>query len=233
MTRRCGRTLVAGLVLALVATACGGDPATEPTSSSLPTTTVAPSPTASQPTPTLRTVQVFFANDRRGDPCEDVVAVPRDVPAAAPLRGALEALLAGPTDEERADGYGGFFGPETANLLDGVRLDGDLALVSFVASLPRVIPNASTSCGSTALLGALDATVTQFPEVDEAWYDLEGDRAAFYGWLQYAAPDDQPVPAPTPAPTPTRRHTDPDTHADGEPGRPGRRRVVDPASLLR
>ncbi len=203
MIRRTTRTVVAALAVALVATACGGEPETEPTSSSSPTATVSPSPTTPEPTPTLRTVEVFFSNDRRGDPCEDVFAVARDVPAAAPLRGALEALLAGPTDEERADGYGGWFGPETANLLDGVRLDGDRALVSFVDSLPMVIPNASTSCGSTALLGSLDATVTQFPEVHEAWYDLEGDRAAFYGWLQYAAPDDEPVPAPTPTATPT------------------------------
>ncbi len=203
-----GRLVVLATLVALVATACGGDPVTDPTSTPSPSSTSTAAPSGSpSPSPTtpkgVRTVEVFFANDQLGDPCEDVFAVPREVPAAATLRGALEALLAGPTDAERAEGYGGWFGPDTAHLLDGVRLDGDRALVSFIASLPHVIPNASASCGSTALLGALDATVTQFPEVTEAWYDLEGDRAAFYGWLQYAAPDDHRVPTPDPSATPS------------------------------
>lgn len=202
--------MTVAVVLALGLAACRGEPVTDPTPS-VPPTTASPSPTTSPTTPggddtpaPTRTVEVHFANDRLGDPCEDTFPVARTVSAVAPLRGALEALLAGPTDDERARGYGGWFGPATEGLLVGVRVEGARALVSFHTSLPDRIPNASSSCGSTALLTALDATATQFPEVDEAWYDLEGDRAAFYGWLQYAAPDDRPVaPLPTPSPTPT------------------------------
>lgn len=173
-----------GTILAATLVGCSGTPSADSTTSPSPTGTSEATP------PSRRTVEVYFSNEELGDPCGDVFAVTRDVPATAPLRGTLEALLAGPTADERADGYGGWFGEETATLLAGVRLEDHRALVSFRSSLPEVIPNASTSCGSAALLGALDATLTQFPEVDGAWYDLEGDRDAFYEWLQLSAPDD-------------------------------------------
>lgn len=204
-----------GLAVTLLATACGGgDPAGPPTAAPTiapsatpaPTTPPAPIPTPSPEVETVE-VEVFLANAGLGDVCTEVFGVRREVPAAAPLRGALEALLAGPTEAERADGYEGWFSDETAHLLDGVRLDGTRALVSFAATLPQIIPNASSSCGSSLLLAQLDRTVTQFPSVDEAWYSLEGDRADFYGWLQYAAPDDlgptPPAPSESPTVTPT------------------------------
>lgn len=188
------RPAVLLVVIAVLLTACGGRPSTE--------STATPSPE-----PTTRTVQVFFTNVDRGDPCTDVFPVEREVPAAAPLRGALESLLAGPTDAERAEGYSSWFSEATADLLAGVRIEDDVALVSFRTELPEVIPNASSSCGSTSLLASLDATVTQFPEVDTAIHDLEGDRTAFYGWLQLAAPGDKALPEPTPtiSPTPSPR----------------------------
>lgn len=202
--RRPGTVVVA--LLTVVLAGCAGTPSSQPTPSPSGTTVPLPEPETDAPSrtsPAARTIEVFFSNDRRGDPCEDVFPVLREVPSAAPLRGALEALLSGPTSAERTDGYGGWFSEATADLLDGVRIERARALVSFRSTLPDVIPNASSSCGSTALLAALDATVTQFSEVEDAWYDLEGDRAAFYGWLQMAAPDDQPVPLPAPPSAPT------------------------------
>ena len=62
-----------------------------------------------------------------------------------------------------------------------MRIDGARALVSFRRTLPDVIPNASSSCGSIGLLAQLDRTATQFAGIEEAWYSLEGDRAALYG----------------------------------------------------
>lgn len=203
-TGRSGTAIVA--LLAVVLAGCAGTPSSDPEPSPGQTTDPVSAPETDAPSPTTsstRTIEVFFSHERRGDPCEDVFPVHRDVPLAAPLRGALEALLSGPTSAERADGYGGWFSEATADLLDGVRIEQARALVSFRSSLPQVIPNASSSCGSTALLAALDATATQFSEVDEAWYDLEGDRAAFYGWLQLVAPDDEPVAAPSPTNPPT------------------------------
>jgi hypothetical protein len=135
-------------------------------------------------------VQVFFS-DLDGDPCTDVRSVSRTTSATTPLRGALEALLLGPTAAEEDDGLDGWFSDATAGLLLDVRIDEEgRALVSFAPSLPEVIPNASSSCGSTSLLAMLDATISQFPDVTQGVYSLDDDRTAFYGWLQLAAPED-------------------------------------------
>ncbi len=120
----------------------------------------------------------------RGDPCSTAVGVTRQVPPPGLLRGALEALLAGPTPAEQAQGYGGWFSAATAGMLRSVRLDAGTAYVDLDAALATTIPNASTSCGSGGLLAQLDQTVLQFPTVAHVRYSFEGDEAAFYEWLQ-------------------------------------------------
>jgi hypothetical protein len=133
------------------------------------------------------TVLVFFDDPDRG-PDPQVFPVERTVAAPAVLRGALEELLAGPTAEERAEGYHSFFSSETADQLVDVSIEAGVAEVAFSSELPELIPNASTSAGSASLLGALDATTTQFDSVDRAIYSLEGDVDAFYEWLQLVPP---------------------------------------------
>lgn len=210
--------LAVTMVAAIAFGACGTDgavaPATSPTEPPSPTTTGA----------VTVTVSVFFVNAELGDVCEEVFPVTREVSATAPMRGALEALLAGPTAQERADGYEGWFSEATAHMLDGVRIDDGRAYVDLVRDLPLLIPNASSSCGSRSLLGMLDATATQFPDVDEAWYSFEGDRADFYGWLQMVAPDDpglrpEPIPSDqrTSGPPPTEPTTEPTIGPTTEP----------------
>jgi hypothetical protein len=54
--------------------------------------------------------------------------------------------------------------------------------------LRRVIPGASSSCGSASLLSELNRTTKQFPTVDRAVYSLEGSVNAFYSWLQMEPP---------------------------------------------
>jgi hypothetical protein len=107
-------------------------------------------------------------------------------------------LLAGPTATERRRGYGGWFSGRTSGFLRSVTLTGGTAYVDF-RDLRRVIPNASSSCGSALLLAQLDRTATQFPSVRRAVYSLAGSRTAFYEWLQLAEPR---VPAARPAVTP-------------------------------
>jgi hypothetical protein len=52
-------------------------------------------------------------------------------------------------------------------MLRSVTMDDDHhAVVDFDARLPDVIPNASSSAGSTQLLSQLDATVFQFRSVE-------------------------------------------------------------------
>jgi putative hemolysin len=135
----------------------------------------------------MTTVEVFFTNETLGDPCAEVFPIARQVPADAPAVEAVAALLAGPTPDERAQGYGGWFSAETDGLLRSVGVADGTARVDF-ADLRPVIPNASTSCGSAALLAQLDRTLLQFPEIDATIYSINGSPEEFYEWLQYEAP---------------------------------------------
>jgi hypothetical protein len=100
---------------------------------------------------------------------------------------ALRELLAGPTVEETVPGSQPLR-PPTADALLGVVVVDGIARVSF-RDLRRIIPNASSSCGSAALLGALDATLAQLPGIRGARYSFGAVEAAFYEWLQMAPPD--------------------------------------------
>jgi hypothetical protein len=99
----------------------------------------------------------------------------------------MRALVAGPTRSGRARGYGGWFSTKTAGTLRSVRLSGGIAYIDF-RDFSRLIPNASSSCGSTLLLAQLDRTARQFPTVRRAVYSFNGNRRAFYAWLQRSEP---------------------------------------------
>jgi hypothetical protein len=72
-------------------------------------------------------------------------------------------------------------------MLRGVNLVHGVASIDF-KDFRRIIPGASSSCGSALLLAQLDRTATQFPTVDRAVYSFNGSRSAFYEWLQLSPP---------------------------------------------
>jgi hypothetical protein len=145
-----------------------------------------------EPAPDSVAVDIFLVNDTLGDPCTEVFPVARTVAADDPLTGALEALLAGPTDAERAEGYGGWFSDETAGMLRSAEIVAGTVMVDL-EDLRPVIPNASTSCGSSALLGQLDSTTLAAAEgAASVLYLLEGEHDVFYEWLQLVPPGQVP-----------------------------------------
>lgn len=75
--------------------------------------------------PVLADVKVYLLRDER------LTIVHRLVPGPAVLQGALTELLAGPTDEERADGLVSAVPPGTELL--GVDLDAGLATVDLTS----------------------------------------------------------------------------------------------------
>ena len=120
--------------------------------------------------------------------CGRVLPLRRTVSGPQVLRGAMVALLAGPTRAERGRGYGGWFSARTAGHLRSVRIADRVAYIDF-RDFASHVPSASTSCGSTLLLAQLDRTAQQFPSVKRAVYSFDGSRRAFYEWLQRAAPE--------------------------------------------
>lgn len=116
---------------------------------------------------------------------ESTAAVSRDAPPGGPtLRAALEHLLRGPTDAERAAGIHSWFSPATEGALRSVTVQQGRAVIDF-ADLRDLIPNASTSAGSAMLLRELNTTVLEFPSVQTIEYRMEGSCERFWEWLQY------------------------------------------------
>ena len=136
-------------------------------------------------------VNVFAPRGAPSTNCARVLPLARRVAKPAVLTGGMRALVAGPTTSERARGYGGWFSARTAGSVRSVRISRQIAYVDF-HDFSRLIPNASSSCGSAMLLAQLDRTATQFPTVDRALYSFNGSRRAFYEWLQRAVPQAAP-----------------------------------------
>lgn len=131
------------------------------------------------------TVNVYFTPD--ASECGATHEYPRQVTPPRVLTGALEQLLSGPTDEERAAGATSFFDGGTSGMLRSVAIRDGVANVDF-GDLRPVVPGASSSCGSTSLLAQLDATTTQFSTVHRARYSINGSERTFYEWLQRDVP---------------------------------------------
>ncbi|MGZ8694131.1 MAG: GerMN domain-containing protein [Gaiellaceae bacterium] len=143
--------------------------------------------TPASPAPGRAVVKVFAPRGGPGLSCARVFPLRRTVSTPAVLTGALRALLAGPGAAERRAGYGGWFSAATAGRLRSVRITRGVAYIDF-RDFSRVIPNASSSCGSSMLLAQLNRTATQFPTVRRAVYSFDGSRRAFYEWLQRSEP---------------------------------------------
>lgn len=136
------------------------------------------------------TVRVYFHQHVPGpgsDP-RKVVAVSRSVARSPKVAtAALNELLRGPTARERAAGDWSFFSEDTAGMLRSVHISGDTGLADF-RDFRRLVPDATSSHGSAALLAELDATLRQFPTIKRTLYAFNGDVAAFYAWLQLGPP---------------------------------------------
>lgn len=197
--------LVVGLVLA--ASACGSDdaasttvastttapvPTTEPVASTAPPTTVPTETTApatdppdsttiapptttvppNDPTTTAPSgvdVKVYFARGER------LAITHADVAGPAVLRGALTALLAGPDADQLDDGFLTTI-PAGTTLLDVNLVDG-LATVDLSDEF-------ETGGGSLSMLGRVAQvvfTATQFDNVDEVLFLMEGQPIEFLG----------------------------------------------------
>jgi hypothetical protein len=122
------------------------------------------------------TVRVYFHRQASGPESGPgkVVAVSRTVPRSPRVASAaLNELLGGPTAWERAAGYWSFFSDDTAGMLRGVRVAGGTGFADF-RDFRRLLPNATSSYGSTALLAELDAALKQFPTIERTLYAFNG-----------------------------------------------------------
>ena len=100
------------------------------------------------------------------------------------LRAALDARVRGAAPQVDSLGFSWFSGA-TADVIRSVHLDeGGRAVVDLV-DLRAVLPNASSSAGSEALLRELNATVFGVAGVRAVEYRMAGSCELLGEWLQY------------------------------------------------
>ena len=146
-------------------------PSTEPVatpSTESPDTT--PVPTAAPTTdPTLVDVRVYLLRDER------LAVVHRQVAGPAVLRNALAELLEGPTESERAAGL-------HTEIPDGTALrDLDLADGLATVDVSGDFEQGGGTLSMTARLAQVIFTATQFDNVDEVLFWLDGAPVEFFG----------------------------------------------------
>jgi spore germination protein GerM len=126
-------------------------------------------------------VYVYFHCD------EQLTSVPRLVPQGtteALAAAALQALLSGPSVQERAAGFNSWFSSQTAGTLTSLTPGRDGMVTVNLVDFSRVIPNASSSAGSQMLVDQISATLFQFPDYGSLLITFGGDCNRFWNWLQ-------------------------------------------------
>ena len=118
------------------------------------------------------TVKAFFNNDKM-DPefsCNKVFGVDREIaytPAVA--RAALEAMLLGPTEAEKGEGYFTSVNPGVA--IQSLVIDGGIARVDFDLEIEARLGG---SCRVSAIRTQIEETLKQFPTVESVVISVNG-----------------------------------------------------------
>ena len=116
-------------------------------------------------------VKIYFYHD----PGEyiDLSPVERRVSADSPARAAINALLKGPTEEERSRGFEGLAGaPEFA--IGSLKIARGTARINFVVS--RTWAGFPGDIAPVRFKKAVELTLKQFPGVRRVIVSLNGDR---------------------------------------------------------
>jgi len=128
-------------------------------------------PVIISPTVTMK-VKVFFSNNKL-DPqitCYKVFPVEREIPKTpAVARAALEELLAGPTEQEKAQGYLTSINPGV--IIQKLEIIQGVAKVDFDETLEKAVGG---SCRVTAIRSQIEQTLEQFPTVEQEVISING-----------------------------------------------------------
>jgi len=120
-------------------------------------------------------VKVFF-NNNSFDPamldCSNVFAVQREVPQTLAIaRAALEALLQGPTNEEKTLGF--FSNINDSVLINSLQIENKIARVDFNERLQEGVGG---SCRVSAIRSQIEKTLKQFSSVSEVVISINGEK---------------------------------------------------------
>jgi spore germination protein GerM len=116
-------------------------------------------------------VKVYFShNQKTGIDCTAVFAVKRQVEAGSEKKVAVEALLEGPTREEKSVGFITNI-PENVKI-NNFQIEKGLAKVDFNEKLNK---NTAGSCRVMAIRAQITETLLQFEEINEVVISVNGE----------------------------------------------------------
>lgn len=127
---------------------------------------------AAEVSPTLMTVKVFFGSEQSpsGEECTTVNAVNRQIARTDGVaRATLEALLEGPTLDEKNRGY--FTSINAGVEIQKIVIENRVAKVDFTS---RLEDGVGGSCRVTAIRSQITQTLLQFPTIDEVVISVDG-----------------------------------------------------------
>jgi hypothetical protein len=150
------------------------------------------------------TVQaVVYFNNSKKTPAEEtdcgyVYGVERTISAAADYyQAVLNELFTGPTEKEQEQGYFSLFSPETADILESVRVKGDTAYVNL-KDIRTTIPSANASCASRNFFAQVEEALKHKGEVEEVIFAINSNPETFYQWMQLGCTEENNNCDPTP-----------------------------------
>lgn len=151
--------------------------------------TESPTPAASSSAPAESERYVVYLVDLSGDSYSKngykatAIPDPPEQSERGQLMYTIRQLVVGVPEKARSEGLGSVFDESTRGVLLDVHLAGRRAIVNF-RDFTQIIPQAGTTQGGAVLLTQLNATIFQFPSVNEIEYRFEGSCDAFWKWQQ-------------------------------------------------
>ncbi len=134
------------------------------------------------------TIKIYLSdgnNNPNFEDCGKVRAVTRTIPKTkAVAKTALDELVKGATEAEKARNLSSIFSGETKSIIKSVNIKKGAAYVNLDDWVIENLGAATTSCGAFTFITPIEKTLMQFPNVKRVFFAIEGSPKDFYDWMQ-------------------------------------------------
>ncbi len=134
-----------------------------------------------------------LAGDTEAD-CGKVLPVGRKISAHEKMpEVALSMLFWGPAESEKVQGFSSIFSENTRGAVNIIEVIDGVAHVNLRKEVKgktiyEALNGANTSCGSMQFFAQVERTASHFPNVKQVVFSIDGDKKAFYEWMQRDVP---------------------------------------------
>lgn len=136
----------------------------------------------------LMTIKIYLSdgnNNPNFEDCGKVREVSRTIPKTkAVAKAALNELVKGATEVEKARNLSSIFSAETKSIIKSVNIIKNAAYVNLDDWVIENLGTATTSCGAFTFITPIEKTLMQFPSVKRVFFAIEGVPKVFYEWMQ-------------------------------------------------